>query len=424
MHHCRRVQCASPAALALLLAAPMNPALAAAGTGVPAGPANPASAAQAGETERAIVADYARADAFLPDNAAALVLDDIAHLTWLSADTLWFVRTTAQGREYVWSDPVRGRQHALFAHQRLAAALALASGTMQHGNDLRLRHLEVSADLRALTFESGGRQWRCDTEGTRCVPIEVRSESRSPDGRQAIFRRDENLWLRPLPGGSPRALTSDGAVDDGYGTDNPGWEHSDRPILTWSPDSRRIATYRQDQRGVADAVLIATERRHPHTERWKYPMAGDATIATIERVVIDVPSGRLVRLDLPPDPHRSSVCYDVQCGDGRFADVQWSPDSSRLAFVSTSRDHKHVILREADATTGRVRTVLTESSPTYYESDLSSMDHGAVNWRYLPDSNALVWYSERSNYAHLYLYDLSNGRRVIRSRAVPGTWSR
>jgi dipeptidyl-peptidase 4 len=34
---------------------------------------------------------------------------------------------------------------------------------------------------------------------------------------------------------------------------------------------------------------------------------------------------------------------------------------------------------------------------------------GAI-WRYLPASNEVVWYSERSNWGHLYLYDLTTGK--------------
>jgi dipeptidyl aminopeptidase/acylaminoacyl peptidase len=33
-----------------------------------------------------------------------------------------------------------------------------------------------------------------------------------------------------------------------------------------------------------------------------------------------------------------------------------------------------------------------------------------VNWRYLPASNEVIWYSERSNWGHLYLYDLATGK--------------
>src|SRR5437667_196412 len=83
----------------------------------------------------------------------------------------------------------------------------------------------------------------------------------------------------------------------------------------------------------------------------------------------------------------------------------WSPDSSKLAFVSTSRDHKQETLRIADAETGAVRDVMEESVATQYESG-----QGRVNWRYLPASNEFIWYSERDNWGHLYLYDLGSGK--------------
>ena len=35
---------------------------------------------------------------------------------------------------------------------------------------------------------------------------------------------------------------------------------------------------------------------------------------------------------------------------------------------------------------------------------------GTVNWRYLPESNEFIWYSERDDWGHLYLYDLNTGK--------------
>ena len=67
---------------------------------------------------------------------------------------------------------------------------------------------------------------------------------------------------------------------------------------------------------------------------------------------------RIVRLQMPPDPHRSTLCDNVACRGGEWSDVEWYPDGSHLAFVSTSRDHKHEALRVADANTGAIRDVL------------------------------------------------------------------
>ena len=97
---------------------------------------------------------------------------------------------------------------------------------------------------------------------------------------------------------------------------------------------------------------------HPTLKAWKYPLPGDEVVTTIQRVMIDVLDPHVVRLKMPPDQHRSTLCDDIACRGGEWSDVQWSADGQQLAFVSTSRDHKEETLRMADAATGEVREVL------------------------------------------------------------------
>ncbi len=110
----------------------------------------------------------------------------------------------------------------------------------------------------------------------------------SPDKKLAAFIRDNNLWVRVEATGEERQLTTDGIKDYGYATDNAGWTHSDAPILIWSPDSKKIATFQQDQRKDGMMYLVSVTNRHPTLEAWRYPMLGDKDITKIERVVIDV----------------------------------------------------------------------------------------------------------------------------------------
>jgi len=193
--------------------------------------------------------------------------------------------------------------------------------------------------------------------------------------------------------------------DFGYATDNAGWTKSNRPIVLWSPDSKKIATFQQDQRDVGEMYLVNTQVGHPKLEAWKYPLPGDENVAMLQRVVIEVDPIKVIRLQMPPDQHRSTLCDHVACRGGDWADVQWSSDSTHLAFVSTSRDHRQETLRVADATTGAVRDVLDEKVSTFFESG-----NGRVNWRYLPASNEVIWFSERDNWGNLYLYDLQTGK--------------
>ena len=162
--------------------------------------------------------------------------------------------------------------------------------------------------------------------------------------------------------------------------------------------------------------LVKTQVGHPELKAWKYPLAGDAVVTTIQRVVIDVGSAKVIRLKVPPDQHRSSLCDDVACRGSEWADVEWSPDSKHLAFVSTSRDHRAEQLRIADADTGKVHDILQETVSTFFESG-----NGAINWRYLPGSSEVIWFSERENWGHIYVYDLHTGR--MKNRITSGDWN-
>jgi hypothetical protein len=98
---------------------------------------------------------------------------------------------------------------------------------------------------------------------------------------------------------------------------------------------------------------------------------------------------------------RSTITDDIKTRSGELGDVQWSADGSQLAFVSSSRDHKIALLREANAETADVRDVLEEKVATFFESG-----NGRSSWRFLPASREVIWFSQRDNWGQLYLYDL------------------
>jgi dipeptidyl aminopeptidase/acylaminoacyl peptidase len=241
-------------------------------------------------------------------------------------------------------------------------------------------------------------------------------ESMSPDGSKAVFIRDWNLWVRDVATDKETQVTTDGVKDFGYATDNAGWTHSDRAIVTWSPDSKKLATFQQDQRKVGDMYLVRTKVGHPELLAWKYPLPGDSVVSMIHRVIVDLsaPAPRVVRFKMGADEHRSSLCDHISCGGGELSDVQWYEDGSKLAFLSNSRDHKVATLRIADANTGDVREVLREEVKTQFESGDNDQ-----NWRVLPASNEVLWFSERDDWGQLYLYDLTTGK--LKSQVTTGS---
>jgi len=237
----------------------------------------------------------------------------------------------------------------------------------------------------------------------------------SPNREFAAYIDNFNLWVRNTKTDKRFQLTFDGYIDYGYSTNNAGWKKSKSPVLKWSPDSKKIATFRQDAREVGEMYLTSTNVGHPKLEAWKYALPGDDKIFEIERLIIDVKSRKIIKLNINNDFQRSTTTDHIAGRDGEFLDTQWSDDSSKLAFISTSRDHKEAHLQIADSKTGDVFSVFKENVKTYYESGVR-----AENWKVLFDSNEFIWYSEKDNWGHLYLYDLST--KKLKNRITSGNW--
>src|SRR5437899_10151330 len=315
--------------------------------------------------------DYKRAENLLGYNVITVVLHSTARPVWLSDDRFWYRVTTESETEFMLVEPARKPRMPAFDHPKLVAVMSSASGTNYEPFALPFAQFTFEDGDRAISFDVGNRRWKCDTPGTKCTSAnrnEIADSGLSPDGKRAAFIRDFNLWVRDVVSGKETQLTKDGVKDFGYATDNAGWTRSNRPVLLWSPDSKKIATFQQDQRGVGEMYLVETKVGHPTLQAWKYPLPGDEVVTTIQRVIIDVDTPRVIRLKLPPDQHRSTLCDDLQCRGGEWADVEWTSDANQLAFVSTSRDHKHEQLRIADTAMGTIRDVLEETAATQYES--------------------------------------------------------
>jgi dipeptidyl aminopeptidase/acylaminoacyl peptidase len=377
------------------------------------------------QTTQLTADDYARAERFLGVQTSPLVYGASVRVQWLADGRFWYRNTIPGGTEFVLVDPDSEEKGRVFDHDRMAAALSAATGAELTALGLPIATLSV--DGHHVTVQLRDRDafpaavWLdCDITDYACVPSSPRAtvgsnEIASPDGSHVAFIREHNLWVRDRDSGQETRLTTDGIEDYGYGTNNAGWVRRDRPVLTWSPDSRKIATFQHDARGVGMMYLTSTQVGHPELDAWRYPLPEDTVIFRISRVVLDLdrPAGdHVVRLDMEPDQHRSTCSDHIECG-GKMGDVEWSADGSHFAFVSTSRDHKVENVRMADATTGEVRDLFEEVEETFYESQ--------SGWRYLSASNEILWFSQRDDWGNLFLYDADTG--ALKRKVTDGDWN-
>lgn len=362
--------------------------------------------------------DYQRAESFLSVNTAKLVRNNILAQYWQEDDRLIYRRSIEGGSEYIIADPAEGTKSALLNSEELAARISIFIDEEVDGYDLRLTAMQLEGDLLEFTYSGNVYSVNLQNYETIQHGPQSRNEHLSPDGRKAAYIDSHNLWLRDTESNELTQLTFDGEEAYGYATNNAGWLRSDTPVLTWSPDSNKIATFRHDGRSVEDMYLYTTRVGHPELDQWKYPLAGDEYIFMIERVVVHLEGEpRLVKLNMEPDAHRSTTSDHVASSGGRFLDVEWSADSSVLSFVSSSRDHKQALLRVANAETGEVRNVFEEIVETHYEGGPNSQE----NWRVLNERNEFIWFSEKEDWGHIYLHDLQTGR--LKQQITSGRWN-
>ena len=326
------------------------------------------------EQKEFTTAEYEAAAAQMDKGLNDLVYNKVSEITFTDTSNFRYATNTKDGKKYIMVDAISKNKKAVLDPKKLVESTSKES-------------------KKALE-----------------------NESISPNGKLAAYIDTYNLWVRDLESDEKTQLTFDGIQDYGYATNNAGWTKSDGAVLKWSPNSDKIATFQQDARGVGMMYLTSTNVGHPTLEAWKHPLPGDKIIFTIERVIIHLANKpKTVRLKMDKDFQRGSTTDHIAGRNSILLDAQWNKEGTKFAFVSGSRDHKIAHLQIADATTGVVESIHKEEVATYYESGVDS-----ENWSVLFDSNEFIWYSEKSNWGHLYLYDLTT--KELKNQITTGDW--
>ncbi len=209
----------------------------------------------------------------------------------------------------------------------------------------------------------------------------------SPAGRYLSFVRDQNLFVIDLSSGAERQLTSDGAgaIHNGEAEFVAQEEMGQRTGYDWAPDDSAIAYKRYDETPVPVVRRVEIFADHTDIVEQRYPAAGDANVL-VQLMIVAPDTGVQRSVDLGVD------------ADIYLVRADWSFDSKTLLYQRQSRDQRRLDLVAVDAATLVQRSLLTETSSTW----VSIHD----DLRFLKNSNAFLWSSERSGRNHLYLYDL------------------
>ncbi len=222
--------------------------------------------------------------------------------------------------------------------------------------------------------------------GPQAKPSTLMFAKFSPEGKRVAYVRENNLYVEDLATHAITQLTSDGSRTTINGTFDWVYEEelSLRDGFRWSPDGQRIAYWQLDAAGVRDFLLINnTDSLYSFVTPVQYPKTG--TTNSAGRVgVVSATGGATRWIQVPGDPRNNYI-----------ARMDWAASPNELLIQHLNRPQNVDDLLMADATTGAVRTILSERDSAWLDvvDDVKWLDKGA----------RFTWVSERDGWRHVYL---------------------
>ncbi|MEZ4293380.1 MAG: DPP IV N-terminal domain-containing protein [Polyangiaceae bacterium] len=220
------------------------------------------------------------------------------------------------------------------------------------------------------------------------------------NGEKVVFVRGRELFSIDTGSGREVALTSGAPEGVTHGqSDFNGQEEMDEPSGFWvSPSCSMVAYLEVDERKVATHTVLGYRGKKADQMEQRYPAAGGVN-----------PSIRLGLLDLSTKKTRWVKVPGA--GDGYLGRMEWSPDSDALYFQGLDRAQKKRTLYRADAKSGAVTELWSDSSPAWIEFG---------EMRVLEKSPALVWTAPREGHIHLETRDRATGKLL--AQITRGDW--
>ena len=363
---------------------------------------------------------YARAERLLGTNAGKLTSDLVLKPDWIGdSERFWYRWKSLTGVQFVLVDPATGERNPAFDHERLAAALSLATGTPVSADQMPFSAIEYADDGGSVSFDiEGDGRWTCDLDSYACsrageTPTVPNDVVRSPDGQWDAFTREHNVWLRSVASGEEHAITTDGEPHNDYGEallsplTSGGIEAPPPPVIRWSPDSSKILFFRVDQRDAPQFHLVQSVNQdgsvRPSLHSFAYPLPGDEILPQAQLLCADVNTGEIATADIEPiqvQYHGMPVHGDA---------ISWADDSSAIYYVRQERGYLRISLISIDPESGAARVIVSEESGTGIDP---SVWRGKSSIRAFAGGTRVIWYSQRDGWGHLYLYDAENGELI------------
>ena len=250
-------------------------------------------------------------------------------------------------------------------------------------------------------FGAGGGQGGRGGRGGQGAPARGRQfdSAESPDKTLKAYYKDRNIWISAPDGSNAVALSTEGSEKERikYGTASwvYGEELGQRTAMWWSPDSRKIAYYRFDEKAVPDYFLQLNQTQIQDTlDVEAYPKPGKPN-PIVDLFVYDVAAKKPLKIDV-----RDGQPFDNSVVGHYVYNISWSQDGREILLNRTNRKQNILEFAACSPDTGKCRAIVREQWPTGWLENRPTV-------RFLKDGKRFIWESHRNGWTNFYLYDLS-----------------
>lgn len=213
----------------------------------------------------------------------------------------------------------------------------------------------------------------------------------SPDGKYKISEENYNLWQEDMTTHKLTQLTTDGVKDADYVVADMEWLSNNKYYIV-RHDSRNVRTFN---------VLYSASFNGPTVTNYKYELPGDTIIATQQLYIGDVAKGTISKVNTERWRWQQLEVLKVK-------DV-----SDKVYFLRLKRTCDVAELCTADAATGQVKSILTETSKPYINDIL-------MQFKVANEGNDIFVWSDRTGWGHIYHYS-ANGKLL--NAVTSGNWT-
>jgi len=348
-------------------------------------------------------ADFKAAEKFRGDNLTSRYGDLSVNPTWIEeTDIFWYSFKTSSGKNYYYVNAASKSKQLMFDSRFMAAELRKLTHRPYNDLDLPIKELKFEKkSTTKFTFQVDSVKYLFDMTSQKLVIKDTIGKEKkpswvsySPDSTWIAYARNHNLYLMKAKDKDSVEiqLTTDGEryySFAGYrNTEDTAMKKKVRANVSWFKNEKKLYVIRQDERKVKDLFVIdVLAQPRPKLETYRYSLPGEEFVPQSELVIFDVDS-------------RNRVNVDLKKWKDQTIDVEWSSqeEANKLIVVRKDRPLKNLDVCLVNAETGAVSVLFSEETWPYFNNEYTRLS-------VLNEGNDIIWWSERTGWGQLYLYD-------------------